>query len=394
MRRLRTLLVACALAASPALAEWRFDAPLDVSGEARPQLFPHLDAAGRRSLAVTRDRVAVVWEDSRTGEPQAYVAVKARGDAAFGEPLRVSRKGEAFAPAVAGLPDGRFLMAWEEAECVWVRLFDAERPGPALELEPGSQITVAEGPAGAFAAWVRPAGAHGQIVVARLDLAGHTPRLLWARPVEATPPQGGQLYPALAATDSGLVVGWEDRRHGHTRVYTARLAGEDFTPPAALNEISPEPAAFGRGTGVTRLALAAVGDLVAATWMDKRDFQGGYDTYAAVSTDAGRSFGPNELVQDLFGANQPQWHPAVAVGPDGQIAVVWDDPRDGNPDLWLSWRQDGGWSDDLAVPGAHGPGEQDNPAIAFDAQGAVHLAWVERGEAGMRIRYVRGRLEP
>ena len=99
-------------------------------------------------------------------------------------------------------------------------------------------------------------------------------------------------------------------------------------------------------------------------------------------------------MQDAFGANQPQWHPAVAVASEGTIAVVWDDPRDGSPDLWLSWREDGVWSDDLAVPGASGPGEQDNPAIAFDAEGGLHLAWVERTPAGERVRYVRGWFEP
>jgi hypothetical protein len=139
------------------------------------------------------------------------------------------------------------------------------------------------------------------------------------------------------------------------------------------------------------LVLDGRGDRIASAWMDKRDFQGGYDIYAALSADGGQDFGPNELVQDPFGENQPQWHPAIAVGPQGRVVAVWDDPRDGSPDLWLSWRDVDAWSDDLAVPGAHGPGAQEHPAIAIDAEGRLHLAWVDRSEEGSRVRYLSAR---
>lgn len=387
----RALALLGALLALPAAADWRFGPPLELAGPARAGVFHHLESAGRRSLAAGEAWVAVTWEDNRDGRPRAYAAFKRIAAEGVEAELRLSGPGEAYEPAVAALGAGRFLFAWEEDGRVRLRAGGAAGLGPATALEAaGSQATLAPaGPGRAYAAWVRREGRFGRVVVALIEAAGEVPRVLWSRPVEAVPPQDEQLYPALALGRAGLVVGWEDRRHGHTRLYTARLEGEGFTGPAGLNDqpSGPRRVPYGRGSGVTRLALDAAGPVLAAAWMDKRDFRGGYDIYAALSTDGGRSFGPNERVQDLFGENQPQWHPAVAVAPDGRVVVVWDDPRDGSPDLWLSWREDGAWSDDLAVPGAHGPGEQASPSLAFDARGGLHLAWVERRAAGSVLRY-------
>ena len=97
---------------------------------------------------------------------------------------------------------------------------------------------------------------------------------------------------------------------------------------------------------------------VAAVWADKRDFLAGYDVYAAFASGPRYKFGANEKVQDDFGNEIAQWHPAIAANRQGTVAAVWDDDRDGTPDIWLAWRTANGWSDNLAVPGASGPGVQ------------------------------------
>ena len=150
---------------------------------------------------------------------------------------------------------------------------------------------------------------------------------------------------------------------------------------------------FGGGPGAARVAIARFGeDGVAAVWSDKRNFRTGYDVYGAVSLDGGRTFGPNQSVQDAFGDLTEQWHPAVAGNLDGSVAVVWDDNRDGTGDVWLAWRVAAAWSDSQAVPGASGPGEQTHPAVALDARGNLHVVWVERDAAGgpTRLRYAFG----
>jgi hypothetical protein len=103
-------------------------------------------------------------------------------------------------------------------------------------------------------------------------------------------------------------------------------------------------------------------------------------------------FDINERVPDMFGDNIPQWRPAVAISPAGRMVTVWDDTRDDSPDLWLSWREDDGWSENQAVPAAYGPGAHTAPALAFDPHGGLHLLWTSRTPEGIsQLRYVSTR---
>ena len=139
---------------------------------------------------------------------------------------------------------------------------------------------------------------------------------------------------------------------------------------------------FGRGTGSARVALAAAGNKrIMAVWSDKRDFLSGYDVYGAWSDDGGKTFGKNQKVQDSFGDSIAQWHPAVAANDAGLVAVAWDDDRDGTSDIWLSWPTESGWADNVAITGASGPGTQNNPAIALDNAGNLHVAWIAKEDA-------------
>ena len=133
--------------------------------------------------------------------------------------------------------------------------------------------------------------------------------------------------------------------------------------------------------------------LVAASWLDKRDFEGGYDVYAAVSEDGGKTFGTDELVQDMFGENTPQWHNAIAVSNKGQIVVTWDDTRDGLPRIWLSERRHGNWSADTAINDPEEEIKESHPVICFDSLGRLHIAYVQQGKNLNRIIYIMGETE-
>jgi len=73
--------------------------------------------------------------------------------------------------------------------------------------------------------------------------------------------------------------------------------------------------------------------------------------------------------------------------------VVWDDNRDGTPDIWLSWPTASGWSDNANVPGAAGAGVQSDPSITMDSQGNLYLVWLEKqaADGSTRLRYEMGR---
>ncbi|PKM43004.1 MAG: hypothetical protein CVV05_16835 [Gammaproteobacteria bacterium HGW-Gammaproteobacteria-1] len=399
MRRLATALLGLTLAL-PLQAEWVFADFEAVSGTPQAKLFPHLESAGRGNLAAGGGQLALVWEDNRDGSPQVYAALRDLGRTGFSAPRRLSTGAEAYEPVVLGLGEGRFLAAFEQDGKVVMRVFSAAAQGPlaTLDAAASAQPTLAAGKVGLHAVWGRRDGRFLRLVSAPLTVDGLKPHAGAARAVDTSPAQDEQLYASLVATAGGYALAWEDRRAGHTRLLTATSSdGRKWSEPQPLNEIPRSGTArelgLGRGPGVTRVCLAGDGaDTVAAVWMDKRDFLSGYDIYAGVSTDGGAGFGANEKAQDVFGAEKPQWHPAVAVTPHGVVAA-WDDPRDDSPDIWLAARAGGkDWSDDFTLDGARGTGSQDNPALLWHG-GRLHLAWVHRDEQGGQVRYAQARWE-
>jgi len=393
------------LGASPALASpWSFGEKITVAQTSKARTFHHVESSGRNNIAVSGDSVGVIWEDNRGGVPQAYVAFKSIQSSAFEPEWRVSDAAPrshtlaAYEPVIVALGGGRFLMGWEQNGGVWVRSGGPKGLDPALKLSSAEagQISLATGARGTYAGWAQQRGRYRQIVVAPITIRGpdKTVRAGAARPVDPALPVDEQLYPVLAATTKGITVVWEDRRHRHTVMLTSFAEpGKAFGTATELNEVVQKSSTYGRGSGVTRAALAVFGaDQVGAAWMDKRNFSTAYDIYAAVSHDAGRHFGKNESVQDSFGDNFTQWHPAISGAANGALAVAWDDDRDGSSDIQLSWKTADGWSEDLAVPPASGPGQQTHPAIAMDSRGNLHLIWLDYLEKGQptRIFYAMG----
>jgi len=383
---------ALAVAAQP----WAFDAPLQVAKPGATHVFHHLESAGRRNIAVSRAMVGVVWEDNRDGVPAVYAAFKTREAKGFTIQHRVSGIDEAYEPAIAPFAENGFVIAWEEGGRVLARRVDTRGMGAAIQVSAAraGQVTLGAFRGVTYAAWVEQEGRFHRARVARLHATESGLQAEASRAADVAPLQDDQLYPALAVTREGVAVVWEDRRFGHTRLlYSQAVRGEAFAPYRQLNETSARRLPYGRGSGVARVALASVGgEGVAAVWSDKRDFLSGYDVYAAFSTDGGRSFGPNQKVQDEFGNAIAQWHPSLAAHDSDMVVVAWDDDRDNTSDIWLSWKTPDGWSDDFAVPGASGPGSQTHPSIILDGEGNLHLAWVERNadDGPTQIRYLLG----
>lgn len=383
-------------------APWAFDPPLLVSHDAGAQTYAHLESAGRKSIAVSDAWVAVTWEDNRDGVSRCYVALKAPGKNTFGKAMRVSAAGEAYESVVVGLTQGRFALAWEEGGRVHARLLAHGQLGPSVTLGSHAAVQVSlsyASPDVLFATWSEKPKQYWQIQAARLQVRGTSLKTVKPYAIEPMASDGDQSYPSIVALSAKkLVVAWEDRRAGHTRILfsTSNTGGVRFTPAQQINDAVwlGQMSGFGRGTGVMRVTLSSYADKgVAAVWADKRDFLSGYDVYVAMMNDTTQKFGANEKAQDDFGNAIAQWHPAIASNRQGQVVVAWDDDREGSPDIWLSWRDASGWSDDLAAPGASGAGVQSDPTLVLDAAGDLHLAWVEKVDLNSpsHIRYAHGR---
>ena len=388
--RAAALLLALLLA-WPAQAAWEWSAPLTVNSVQGAAIFPHLESANRRGIAVSGDMVGVVWEDNRDGSPQCYLATRPAAAAAFQPEIRLSQ-GDCYEPVVAALGERRFLAAWEDAGRVHAQVLPG---GAVLKLSDAeaAQVTLAVASERIYAAWAEQAGRFRRIVVARLALEGNVLSVKTRRPVEAKKPADEQGWPALAARKDGSVtVAWEDRRNHHTvPMVSSSRDGRRFARPVRLtDQPSGGVDGLGAGSGAMRPTLAAWGEKgIAAAWLDKRDFLSGYDVYAALDRGT-RRFGRNIQVQDSFGDNMVQWHATVVSDAGGRLLVLWDDARDGTPDVWLSEWDGKAFDGDVAVPAASGPGAQSDPLAMLDAAGALHVVWLDRDEAaGTRVRYAR-----
>lgn len=406
---MRVLLLCTALiCATTQAAPWTFEAPLLVSQESEAGVFAHLESAGRKNIALSGGAVAVAWEDNRDGVSRCYVAFKAQDQVKFAGAMKVSGQDEAVEPAIVGIGEGRFALVWEEDEKIWgriVRINPDEKSSEKGEIlllssKPATQASLSYSKKnGLSAVWSEQGELFHQIMLAKLKISTkvklHKPGVT----VVDANAKGDQSYPNISEAGVRTIVAWEDRSGGYTRLfYVVSQAGNKFSTPQQLNESKwrgPEKGLGQGGTGVMRVALSAQGrDGAAAVWADKRDFQSGYDVYGSFASGPNLTFGANEKIQDEFGDNFAQWHPAIAANNEGRIAVVWDDDRDGSPDVWLSRRNTDGWSADLAVPGASGTGVQSDPSITMDEFGNLHLAWVEKADLNgpSTIRYTFGRV--
>jgi hypothetical protein len=374
---------------------WSYSPVMTVNKLDQARTFQHLESSGNRAIAISQSEIAVTWEDNRSGKPEVYVAFKPQEATHFGAALRVSDPGPAYEPAITGLLDGRFVVAWEAKDRVWARIVSPRELGPVQSLAQtqSRQATLSSAKTDRFwLAWAQQASGHYQIVAGPASVQGDRIQPISVKPVDPAPPKQDQLYPTIALTHDGVVIGWEDRRYGHTRLFTAFApsGSQAFSPLHPLNELKPARSnIYGLGTGAMRVVLASDGGQhIIGSWLDKRDFADGYDVYAAFSHDSGRNFGRNEKVEDMLGANQAQWHAVTAMDHQGHTVVAWDDQRDGSPDVWLSWYTPSGWSDDDSPKGANGNGSQSHPSMVFDRKGRLHLVFLDRNAGRSAIRYL------
>lgn len=166
-------------------------------------------------------------------------------------------------------------------------MIDTDGLGPVTVLAgKGSRpVTLASDRSGRIAAlWAREQN-RGQLIEAA-DLRLEKRAVALAAPaVEVSPVTGHpfQGYPAAAWGPGGrLLVAWEDRHAGRTRLFHARReSGKVYAPARQLNKhFAPTGSgreAAGLGSRAMRVSLAVDNaDTVRAIWLDKRNPNSGY----------------------------------------------------------------------------------------------------------------------
>lgn len=184
-----------------------------------------------------------------------------------------------------------------------------------------------------------------------------------------------QKHVAVVADTAGNVyVAWQDTRNGDSDLFFAASAdgGRTLTPSKRL---APE-----RSTGALQqrpgMALGPKGELV-VVWQDDKLAWMDFDVIATVSLDRGATFLPAVRASD-GPAGTLQISASVAIDSLGNVYVAWQDYRNGNGDIRLAratlpsvaFGPSVRVDDDVG-----GRGTQSVPAVAVDSLGTVHVAF-------------------
>ncbi|MCW2571217.1 MAG: hypothetical protein JWO88_1275 [Frankiales bacterium] len=284
-------------------------------------------AARLPKIAVAGPDVWVAYQDEQQQlprNPQVYLAHSTDGGASFGTAQRLSDgRGRQERPALALLPDGRPVVAWQAAtgSAVEVLVWTSGDDAPAVVSLPGKVITPPN-----------PEDTRS----ARYPAS---------------------LFPDLAVLPDAVVVCWQDNRNDADPLWTGHQELPGATAVAKTDPDGWEPmVAIRRLPGTTWSAPILVAPSV-GTWTG----------------------GPAPV-------GQAHCHPAVAATADGVLVCAWDSrllkSSGTSPVIQAATSGDGGatWSDPVPVDEAPDFFAQ-RPRLAADPDGRVRMVWYDaRGE--------------
>ena len=113
----------------------------------------------------------------------------------------------------------------------------------------------------------------------------------------------------------------------------------------------------------------------------ERGNAGSRDIYLASST---TSFASKTIAQ-VTSDPADQTEPALAVGSDNTVYLVWTDQRNGSADIYGSSSSASSWAN---IPIVTGPGNQSNPAIAVEpGTSTLHVLWVNDAAGNLDVMH-------
>lgn len=201
-----------------------------------------------------------------------------------------------------------------------------------------------------------------------------------------------QLNPAIALDSaSNAYAVWQDERNGAGKpdIFFRKRTAADQTWVAGDVKVSDE--AGGGGGSVQRnprIAGTAAG-METAVWVDLRSSQ--TNIYSArTTTPGGTAWAANVKLTDNTAALKD--FPDVTVGLDGTAYAVWQDSRNGNPDIYFSKLPPGPnavWTANVKVSDDPGTAAQRLPRIGVDAGGNLTVVWLDDRASPTKIRMSR-----
>lgn len=192
----------------------------------------------------------------------------------------------------------------------------------------------------------------------------------WSTPANISESPGYARRPRLAIDRADtLHVVWGDNSGGHPQIsYRSRAVGFDVWSP--VSNISNTPGYADAPT----IAVDSTGRLHVA-WGDNSP--GAFDIYYSSQAVGGGWSAP----VNLSNSELTSVLPALAVGPNDSLHLVWNDDSTGNWEIYYRVRApSGGWSATRNLSNTPGNIDDDNdpPALAVGADGLARVVWFDR----------------
>ncbi|MFQ6132780.1 MAG: TolB family protein, partial [Armatimonadota bacterium] len=204
-------------------------------------------------------------------------------------------------------------------------------------------------------------------------------------------------FPAAAVAEDGTIwlayIAYTDSLEGEAKQAAVKKMPDDISwcaTPGGGDQLFLRRCTNGRwaqpiavtkkGLSIYRPAVAVGGDgRVWVIWTEKAD--GNWDLFA-------RPLRQNRLGRRtrLSRSPGPDWAPAAATMPSGEVVVVWQGAREDNFDILMRVQTGDGWSKEIEV--AATPANEWDPAVAIGPQGQIAVAWdtYQKGDYDVHVK--------
>lgn len=243
-----------------------------------------------------------------------------------------------------------------------------DTPGNAAQQNPK---IASDGRSGYFVVWEDSRYGDNSLFLQKIDESGN---LLWSgNGIAVARARGAQNAPQIIADGGGgVIVAWQDYRHGNSDIYAQRFAS-DGSPLWAAGGVAVCAAPTGQFAPVMT-GNGAGGAIIA--WHDYRS-NVGEDIYAQqIDKNGGAAWKENGL--PICAASGTQWYPTIAGDGSGGAVITWTDGRGGSADNNIYAQRINGsgsslWAKD-GLPVCQSGNNQEKPLIAAVDDGWV-IAW-------------------
>lgn len=403
------LLIVFILFAGETSAELVFEPWVKINDDTSQANFHDTYSSGQRSIAVNRNNIAIVWNDSRNGNNDIFFSFSRDGGERFSRNIRVNddnKDSNQWYAAVALDNNGTAYVVWEDDRDGKSRIYfakkDAKKDSFTKNIPVVSDKNVEQfGPAIAvnkkgdiYITWHDNKNGNNDIFIVKSRDGGKSFEKP-ARVDDTGNEVSGQIYPTIAIDgNSRVYAAWYDFRNGNSDIYFAKSndSGKTFSRNIKVNFGDDEGATTGQNS--PSIAASKKGDVYLA-WEDKRNPRTGSDIYFARMAQNGDGFEDNIHIDDEAAENNSQNYPTIAVNENSLIVIAWDDDRSGFSDIYLSYSMDNGrsFSKNIGL-GIKNEKHRTAPSIAVDKEGNIYLIYQEREKEkkGNDIYFIKGKI--